>query len=157
MKNTPSTPPLGDASSAPQEIAVAVIVAPGGGQGGPEPEILAAWRDETAIRGGVWELPGGKVEPGETIEAAAAREALEELGITISTGQVICASEDHDPSLIREQHVRVHAVLATLEGPEPPQGPRTWRWIPVSELDAHPWPKANIRLNATIRARLGNT
>ena len=102
-------------------------------------------------------MPGGKVEPEESLGAAAAREAREELGITITTAEVICASEDHDPSLIREQYVRVHAVMATLQGPEPPQGPRNWRWIPVSRLDAYPWPRANVRLNAVIRAHLSPT
>ena len=50
---------------------------------GPEgvPRVFLARRSDRAGHGGLWELPGGKVEPGETPEAALVREIFEELGV----------------------------------------------------------------------------
>ncbi len=56
-------------------VAVA-LVAPGGA-------VLMQRRAFRGVHGGLWEFPGGKVEPGETPEQAAVREIAEELGITI--------------------------------------------------------------------------
>ena len=116
--------------------------------------IIAAWRPESAVRGGVWELPGGKVEAGETIENAARREAHEELGLDLDvTSTILAVSEDDDPSQPRERHVRVHLVLARSMNGDPTTD-RRWMWIPIRELDEHPWPRANTLLNRRLREHL---
>ncbi|EIZ80449.1 7,8-dihydro-8-oxoguanine triphosphatase [Novosphingobium sp. Rr 2-17] len=46
--------------------------------------VLMQRRAFTAVHGGLWEFPGGKLEPGETPEAAAVRELQEELGIDLA-------------------------------------------------------------------------
>ena len=113
MTKDASTTPHFSSESNPQEVAIAVIVRPSAETNGLEHEILAAWREKGAIRGGNWELPGGKVEAGESISAAAARETLEEMGLEIETGDLLTSSEDLDHSLPRENHVKVHAVMAS--------------------------------------------
>lgn len=58
-------------------------------------EILLLLRHELKPHGGLWCLPGGRVEAGETLAAGAARELWEETGITADAGELRhCASYD---------------------------------------------------------------
>ena len=61
---------------APVDVAVGVLIDTQG-------NFLLTSRPEGKVYAGYWEFPGGKVEPGESIEAALRRELHEELGITI--------------------------------------------------------------------------
>jgi 8-oxo-dGTP diphosphatase len=62
--------------SAPVDVAVAVLIRPDG-------RALLARRPAGKVYAGYWEFPGGKVEPGEPVEDALAREIREELGVAI--------------------------------------------------------------------------
>ncbi len=64
----------------PVDVAVGVLIRPDG-------RFLLTSRPEGKVYAGYWEFPGGKVEPGESIEAALRRELHEELGITIGTSE----------------------------------------------------------------------
>ncbi len=137
-------------------------------EGVPVIEVLAARRHAHAVRGGCWELPGGKIEPGESAERAALREVAEETGI-VATGAIpLGIVEHHDlegeaaaaaatgPDLRGESRVRLHAVLveahATMEAK--PLASAECRWIPLDAFDRYEWPPANARLNDLVRAAL---
>ncbi|HQS99822.1 MAG: DNA mismatch repair protein MutT [Hydrogenophilales bacterium 16-64-46] len=63
--------------SAPVEVVAAVLVRPSG-------EVMLASRPPGKVYAGYWEFPGGKVEAGETLDVALARELHEELGIVVT-------------------------------------------------------------------------
>ena len=65
----------------PVEVAVGVLVERDGS--GREARFLLTSRPEGKVYAGYWEFPGGKVEAGESVEQALARELHEELGIRI--------------------------------------------------------------------------
>jgi len=56
--------------------------------------LLSARRSRPAHEAGWWELPGGKVEPGETPEEAVHRELFEELGVRLHLGQLVPGPHD---------------------------------------------------------------
>ena len=120
--------------------------------GPPTVEILIARRFAHAIRGGLWELPGGKIEPGEDAVAAAIRETREEAGLTIDAAVPLGAIEHLDERAARDARVRIHAVAARAPvGIEPkPIGSAECRWITLAEIGDYAWPPANEALNAML-------
>ena len=54
--------------------------------------ILLVKRGHKPARG-FWSIPGGRVEPGETLEEAVKREMLEECGVDVEVGDVVCVAE----------------------------------------------------------------
>ena len=150
LQDPPSQPP----SYRPIEVAVAAVwrVRAAEAGGPPTVEILIARRFAHAIRGGLWELPGGKIEPGEDAVAAAIRETREEAGLTIDAAVPLGAIEHLDERAAREARVRIHAVAARAPvGIEPkPIGSAECRWITLAEIGDYAWPPANEALNAML-------
>lgn len=118
-------------------------------------EVLIARRPEGAIRGGLWELPGGKVAPGESTPAAAARELLEETGIQVAAtaGVVIGRVEQHDAHLDAERSIALTLVLFVVPHTATPRplASAECRWERLDQLDRYPWPTANLRVNQLLR------
>ncbi|MBE9115386.1 A/G-specific adenine glycosylase [Lusitaniella coriacea LEGE 07157] len=113
-------------------------------------QILIDRRLEEGLLGGLWEFPGGKIEPGETVQACIKREIKEELGIEIEVGEHLI-SLDHAYTHFRiTLHVHYCRHLAgepqTIECQEV-------RWVTLEEIDRYPFPKANTKIIAALRAR----
>jgi A/G-specific adenine glycosylase len=89
-------------------------------------QILITQRKAQGLLGGLWKIPGGKQNPGETSEIALKREIWDELGILIRVGEKI-ASVNHAYTHFR---ITLHAFHCTLETGEPKAlGCADWRWI----------------------------
>ncbi len=94
--------------------------------------LLAAQRSAPSSYAGLWEFPGGKVEPGEQPEAALARECREELGIDVSVGDVV--------GEVQIAIGRLRVFRATIVNGEPhPHEHSALRWLAPHELDDVPW------------------
>jgi 8-oxo-dGTP diphosphatase len=124
-------------------IVAAVIVADG--------RVLACERAAPPEVAGRWEFPGGKVEPGETDEAALVRECAEELGVRVAVG----ARVGPDVALAHGRAVlRVFAVR--LLGGDVPRALEhsAMRWLGVDELDSVHWLPADQPIVAELPSLL---
>lgn len=92
----------------PVEVAVGVLVRPDG-------RFLLTSRPAGKVYAGYWEFPGGKVEPGETIEAALRRELVEEIGVVIGAVHPWRVElVDYPHALVRLNFCKVHEWTGEL-------------------------------------------
>ena len=85
---------------------------------------------------GMWEFPGGKIEPGEPPEVALMREIQEELGVDITIGALICTTEYDYPSF----HLTMHCYLCSIKnGNIELHEHKSARWLTVELLDSVEW------------------
>jgi 8-oxo-dGTP diphosphatase len=117
----------------PTTIAIAVVRRNG--------QFLIGLRPAGAPLAGLWEFPGGKVLPGETPAAAAARECLEETGIAIDVG----AEQGVVAQRYAHGDVELHFFDCTPRNPLPAVDPR-FRWVPAADLGRYEFPAANAPL-----------
>jgi A/G-specific adenine glycosylase len=110
-------------------------------------QVLIDRRRPEGLLGGLWEFPGGKVEPGETIEACIRREIREELGIEIEVGDRL-VTIDHTYTHLRVTLNTYHCRYLSGE-PQPLECDEV-RWVEVSELEQFPFPKANLQIIAAL-------
>lgn len=97
---------------------------------------------------GRWEFPGGKCEPGETLEQSLAREIGEELGTGLNVGDEIFQVEHTYP----ERTVRLHFFAATLVGEPRPLLGQEMRWVARADLNQLEFPEADRGLIAILSA-----
>lgn len=111
---------------------------------------LACQRPAHKTRGLLWEFVGGKVEPGETKEEALIRECREELGVTLSVGEVFM-EVTHTYS-----DLAIHLTLfqaAIQEGEPQKLEHHDIRWITREEIDQYPFCPADEAILERLRAQ----
>lgn len=125
---------MGMSSSERIHVAVGAILNDAG-------EVLITQRAEHSHQGGLWEFPGGKLEQGESVQAALARELEEELGIQVQQSE----------PLIRIQHdyadkcVLLDVWLITrFQGTASGREGQPLRWLDPGKLDGRVFPQANL-------------
>jgi len=113
---------------------------------------LIRQRPEGSAMPGVWEFPGGKVEPGESPAEATARECWEEVGLRVEVGRLDCRIIHQYPHGLVELFY-FHARLINSDA-EP--APRTgFRWVRAGDLPTYTFPPANDAVIADLAASVG--
>lgn len=107
--------------------------------------VLVQQRPPGKSMAGLWEFPGGKVEPDERPEEALAREIFEELGITVREEDLLPGPFASEP--LGESHLLLLLFLcARWQGVPAPHHATAIAWHDVSTLDALPMPPADLPL-----------
>ncbi|MCA1776721.1 MAG: 8-oxo-dGTP diphosphatase MutT [Loktanella sp.] len=116
----------------------------------PDGRVLLAQRPEGKAMAGLWEFPGGKVEPGETPEAALIRELQEELGIDTwasCLAPLTFASHSYD-----DFHLLM-PLFACRKWNGTPQGKegQALQWAKANELRSYRMPPADVPIIPILR------
>jgi 8-oxo-dGTP diphosphatase len=109
-------------------------------------EIFITRRHNDLHQGGLWEFAGGKVENGETLQTALARELKEEIDITVvSAKPLICLQHDYSDRIVK---LHVFEIIEFLCEPKSLLGQESV-WVKIADLDNYEFPAANrVILNA---------
>ncbi|MDI1277098.1 Nudix family hydrolase [Methylobacter sp.] len=106
----------------------------------PEGKILISLRHADLHQGGLWEFPGGKVEPSETAEQALNRELKEELNITVTAATPLITVKHQYPDRFVQLNVflveQFSGEAKSLEG-------QLFKWVTPAELEHYAFPAAN--------------
>ena len=114
-------------------------------------KLLAQQRAWPADHAGQWELPGGRVEAGESDAFALARECSEELDVVIEVGERV----GEDVALPGGKVLRIYAASLVSPGGEPRAVEhRAVRWLGPDDLDDVDWLPADRILLPALRALL---
>lgn len=112
---------------------------------------LVAQRGPRQNLAGKWEFPGGKIEPGESPEAALEREIEEELGLTIHVGHALGKAEVMAGERRVVLEIYAASILAgTFELREHAQAV----WASADELAAFDWAEADVPIVPPVAAWL---
>lgn len=115
---------------------------------GTDGRVLIARRADSQHQGGLWEFPGGKVEEGEAVQAALARELQEELGIVLSTARPLIKVKHDYPD--KQVLLDVWEVSAFTGEPHGAEG-QPLAWVAPRELAQYDFPAANRPIVAAAR------
>jgi 8-oxo-dGTP diphosphatase len=115
--------------------------------------LLAARRLEPAALAGGWELPGGKVEPGEDDLAALVRECREELGIVITPGRRIGGNWPMSGDAL----LRVWIATVAEGTPRALDDHSEVRWLAPDQLYDVAWLAGDLRVVRALERELAET
>jgi A/G-specific adenine glycosylase len=113
-------------------------------------QVLLARRPSKGLLGGLWEFPGGKLEPGENLPQGLEREIREELGVDIHVGQPFGVYR-HGYTHFK---VTLHAFFCRLERGEPQAlHASELAWADPSTLKAYPMGKIDRQIAGRLAAQ----
>jgi len=113
---------------------------------------LVTRRSAGRVFAGLWEFPGGKIEIGETPQAAAVREAGEETGVSVEAVEMLGEVQTEHGGV----RVVLHLVHCRVTGGEARVGDAAVeevRWVSTAELEALPMPPVNAQIIERLHAR----
>ncbi len=113
--------------------------------------VMCAQRGDDGNLPGLWEFPGGKIEPGESKQAALMREITEELGCTVEVGREVTTTT-HEYEFGEVTLTTFYCLL--VAGTPKLTEHASIKWLPPDELETIPWAPADIPAIALIRAEL---
>ncbi|WOH20274.1 (deoxy)nucleoside triphosphate pyrophosphohydrolase [Paenarthrobacter sp. GOM3] len=119
--------------------------------------LLAARRTAPPQFAGMWEFPGGKVEVGETAEAALHRELAEELGVEVRLGQELESGNSAGWTLNERAVMRVWFAELTAGEPRPLEDHDELRWVSLDGFDdvlGLPWIPADLPIVQALLDRV---
>ncbi len=106
-------------------------------------KILIDQRPEEGLLGGLWEFPGGKQEPGETLEECLEREVREEMDIQIRVQGPFLTI----PHTYSHFKITLHSFQCQhVEGEPRPKKAINWKWVSPREINRYAFPQANKKI-----------
>jgi mutator protein MutT len=105
-------------------------------------EYLVTRRQRGVHLEGYWEFPGGKCDPGESLDECLRRELVEELGVDAEIGAELLAVTHAYP----DRRVELHFIACTLIGTPSPLLGQEMRWVARAELRSLQFPPADEQL-----------
>jgi mutator protein MutT len=117
-------------------------------------KLLITRRPEGSHLAGYWEFPGGKQEPGESLEACLEREIQEELGMKVKAVKHLLQI-DHD---CETKSITLHLFQCSwLNGAPTPIGCDELRWVKPGELANYQLPPPDVQLLPLIQNLAGSS
>jgi A/G-specific adenine glycosylase len=126
------------------DVAIALVFRPSG-------ELLIDQRPYDGLLGGLWEFPGGKLEPGESVEQALVRELREELGLSVTLTGALPSVKHAYTHFTVTLHPRLCALRRGLDR-RAAEG-RACRWVQPADLSRYPMPRANRKVIEALAAQ----
>ncbi len=110
--------------------------------------VLITKRRDGDARGRMWEFPGGKREPGESLEGCLTRELREELGIEVEVRDQFITVEHTYPDL----RITLHAFhCRILHGQPRAIACQKWKWVKIDELAKYTFSAADEHIVADLQ------
>lgn len=124
-----------DAGAKPSIVVAAAVVE-------ENARLLVTRRPAGTHLAGTWEFPGGKCEPGETLEACLEREMREELDVGFDIADRLLVTRHHYP----ERTVELHFFRGKIDRPPSPRLGQEIRWVTRADLGTLVFPEADAEL-----------
>ncbi|CAM4420383.1 8-oxo-dGTP diphosphatase MutT [Vibrio agarivorans] len=115
-------------------------------------QVYITKRPDDKHKGGFWEFPGGKVELGEAVDCAMARELFEEIGIEVTQQTHFQHLEfDYSDKSLKFDFICVNEFTHQPYGKEGQEG----RWVAIKDLSSFAFPEANIPILERVIEEFG--